>query len=84
MAQRRLEAKGEGSEDPDESSSRSASGSRTSQHAVGNRLHGEAALAARRKEQLRSEREGALVLEMEPAKISKGSGKLAQQSPHAG
>lgn len=91
IAQRRLDGKGDrdrdrekDSEDPDESFSRSASGSRSSQHAVGTRLHGEAALAARRKEQLRSEREEVLVLEMEPVKISKGSGKLAQQSPHAG
>jgi hypothetical protein len=86
IAQRRLEAKD--SEDLDESCSRSFSasgtGSRLSQHDVGARLHGEAALAARRKEQLRSEREGVLVLEMEPVKISKGSDKLAQQSPHVG
>ena len=89
IAQRRLDGMGDrgrdkDSEDPDESFSRSVSGSRSSQHAVGTRLHGEAALAARRKEQLRSEREEVLVLEMEPVKISKGSGKLAQQSPHAG
>lgn len=86
IAQRRLEAKD--CEDLDESCSRSLSasgtGSRLSQHDVGARLHGEAALAARRKEQLRSEREGVLVLEMEPVKISKGSDKLAQQSPHVG
>jgi hypothetical protein len=86
IAQRRLEAKD--SEDLDESCSRSLSasgtGSRLSQHDVGARLHGEAALAARRKEQLRSEREGVLVLEMEPVKISKGSDRLAQQSPHIG
>ena len=86
IAQRRLEAKD--SEDLDESCSRSLSasgtGSRLSQHDVGARLHGEAALAARRKEQLRSEREGVLVLEMEPVKISKGSDRLAQQSPHVG
>jgi hypothetical protein len=86
IAQRRLEEKD--SEDLDESCSRSLSasgtGSRLSQHDVGARLHGEAALAARRKEQLRSEREGVLVLEMEPVKISKGSDRLAQQSPHVG
>lgn len=86
IAERRLEAKD--SEDLDESCSRSLSasgtGSRLSQHDIGARLHGEAALAARRKEQLRSEREGVLVLEMEPVKISKGSDRLAQQSPHVG